>query len=174
MNKKTSTSRTVVVPFQAADQKGEHDGKDHEAPSHEEIITLFSDWSAERYENEREGLSKKWGMPLRALDRIFTASRVRWRYKQEKQRKPGSKERIVDPPSQPVPNARLFLSVNYGHAERCLLIHQGGTFYSWDGTCWPTAEDRLLRSQLYAVFEHAKIYSLLGYLAVRADGTQGR
>jgi putative DNA primase/helicase len=56
-----------------------------------------------------------------------------------------------------MPNARLFLEEEYCHEERLLLIHQGGQFYRWDGTCWPALEDPILRSELYRFFE-SKLY----------------
>jgi putative DNA primase/helicase len=52
-----------------------------------------------------------------------------------------------------MPNARRFLDAEYWHEDRCLLIHQGGQFYRWDGTCWPAIEDPILRSELYKWFE---------------------
>lgn len=61
----------------------------------------------------------------------------------------------VHPPSQPMPNARLFLADRYGHPERPLLICQGGAFFAWDGTCWPQAEEATLRRDLYELFEGA-------------------
>jgi putative DNA primase/helicase len=60
---------------------------------------------------------------------------------------------LVEPPGEPMPNARLFLEQEYWHKDRLLLIHQGGQFYRWDGTCWPALEDPILRSQLYKFFE---------------------
>jgi len=59
----------------------------------------------------------------------------------------------VRPPGEPMPNARLFLTHEYGHRQRCLLIYQGGQFYRWNGTCWPTVEDGTIRAQLYTWFE---------------------
>ena len=59
----------------------------------------------------------------------------------------------VSPPGEPMPNARRFLQSQFGHSDRVLLIHQGGQFYRWDGACWPTIEDPILRSELYKWFE---------------------
>jgi putative DNA primase/helicase len=59
----------------------------------------------------------------------------------------------VSPPGQPMPNVRRFLAAKYHHAEHQLLVHQGGQFYIYDGTCWPPIEDALLRSNLYRWFE---------------------
>jgi putative DNA primase/helicase len=60
---------------------------------------------------------------------------------------------LVNPPGEPMPNARRFLRSEHGHEEHCLLIQQGGQFYRWDGTCWPTLEDPILKSELYKWFE---------------------
>jgi putative DNA primase/helicase len=59
----------------------------------------------------------------------------------------------VETPAQPMPNARRFMDAEFGHGERQLLIHQGGMFYRWNGTCWPTVEDAELRARLYKWFE---------------------
>jgi putative DNA primase/helicase len=59
----------------------------------------------------------------------------------------------VSPPGEPMPNARRFLAAHFHHAERVRLVHQGGQFYAWGGTCWPTVEDPILRSRLYRWFE---------------------
>ena len=54
-----------------------------------------------------------------------------------------------------MPNSRLFTKAAFDHAERPLLIHQGGSFYDWDGTCWPELDEATLRTQQYTYFEHA-------------------
>ena len=59
----------------------------------------------------------------------------------------------VSPPGQPMPNVRRFLAAKYHHADHQLLVHQGGQFYAYDGTCWPSIEDAILRSSLYRWFE---------------------
>lgn len=58
----------------------------------------------------------------------------------------------VDPPGQPLPNARRFVHAEYGHPERDLLTHQGGAFYGWSGTCWPTVDHAEIRAALYQYF----------------------
>lgn len=63
----------------------------------------------------------------------------------------------VDPSGQPLPNARRFADAEYYHQERRRLVHQGGMFYGWDGTCWPPIDDAELRSRLYRWFD-AKTY----------------
>jgi putative DNA primase/helicase len=65
----------------------------------------------------------------------------------------GHADNLVRPPGDPMPNARAFLANKYGHADRTLLIHQGGQFYHWNGTCWPALEEPVLRSELYGYFE---------------------
>jgi hypothetical protein len=58
-------------------------------------------------------------------------------------------DEVVSSPGHPMPNVRRFLAAEYAHPEHCLLLHQGGQFYRWNGTCWPALEDRILRSRLY-------------------------
>ena len=70
----------------------------------------------------------------------------------------GQPDNLVRPPGEPMPNARAFLASKYGHADRLLLIQQGGQFYRWDGTCWPAIDDPMLRAELYKWFE-GKSYS---------------
>jgi putative DNA primase/helicase len=63
------------------------------------------------------------------------------------------KDLEVLPPGEPMPNVRRFLADQLHHPEHVLLVHQGGQFYQWDGTCWPAIEDAILRSRLYRWFE---------------------
>lgn len=65
----------------------------------------------------------------------------------------------VDPPGQPLPNARRFVQSEFNHPERQLLVHQGGQFYGWDGTCWPDIDDADLRARLYKWFDD-KTYTI--------------
>jgi putative DNA primase/helicase len=58
-------------------------------------------------------------------------------------------------PGQPMPNVRLFIESEFYHEERELLVHQGGQFYRWGGTCWPALEDPVLRARLYRWFDKA-------------------
>jgi hypothetical protein len=58
----------------------------------------------------------------------------------------GVDDRIVDPPGHPLPNARVFIKAEFTNPERPLLVHQGGMFYRWDGTCWPHVDDADLRA----------------------------
>jgi putative DNA primase/helicase len=71
---------------------------------------------------------------------------------------------LVSPPGEPMPNIRLFLADKYNHEERDKLIHQGGQFYHWDGTCWPTVEDAALVSAIYKWFEHKSFENEKGEL----------
>lgn len=66
-------------------------------------------------------------------------------------------ENEVDAPSEPMRNAERFLAAEYHHDDHPRLVHQGGQFYRWDGTCWPPVEDRDLRAALYKYFNH-KVY----------------
>src|SRR5262245_8720400 len=95
-------------------------------------------------------------VPLNEITRREIASKEAEAAKHQTERGVGV---LVSPPGEPMPNARLFLKHDYGHAERCLLIHQGGQFYRWDGTCWPSVEDPILRSELYRWFEDKKCAS---------------
>lgn len=61
---------------------------------------------------------------------------------------------VCEPPSRPYGNAQIFQKVRYSHPEHPLLAHQGGEWYRWDGTCWPTFDQGKLRAELYDFFEH--------------------
>ena len=73
-------------------------------------------------------------------------------------------DQIVNPPGEPMPNSRRFVATEFSHPERPLIVHQGGMFYSWDGTCWPAVEDAELRAQLYEHFETATYFDPKGDL----------
>lgn len=62
---------------------------------------------------------------------------------------------VVKAPGEPMPNARLFVDSRFNHPVRSLLVFQGGEFYGWNGTCWPSIEDGHLRAQIYEHFENA-------------------
>lgn len=62
---------------------------------------------------------------------------------------------MVNPPGEPMPNARRFVDSEFHHVERPLLIHQGGMFFAWNGMCWPELDDSDLRASLYKHFEDA-------------------
>ena len=71
---------------------------------------------------------------------------------------------LVLPPGEPMPNVRLFLEVLYAHQERCLLTHQGGQFYVWNGKCWAPLEDPILAADLYKWFEDKMYITASGKL----------
>jgi putative DNA primase/helicase len=56
---------------------------------------------------------------------------------------------LVDPPTDPMPNARRVLKSEFAHPDHALLVHHGGIFFAWSGTCWPAMEDDALRARLY-------------------------
>jgi hypothetical protein len=61
------------------------------------------------------------------------------------------------PPGRPYANAKLFLQARYSHPEHQLLVHQGGEWYRWDGSCWPVFDQGQLRAKLYEYFEPVSI-----------------
>ena len=63
--------------------------------------------------------------------------------------------RVVEPPSDPMPNARAFVQDHYRHDEHARLVHHGGVFKHWTGDCWPELDDRALRAAMYTHFEGA-------------------
>jgi putative DNA primase/helicase len=64
--------------------------------------------------------------------------------------------RIVPAPGDPMAVARMFLAeYNGGNDESSLLRHHRGEFYAWDERCWPPAEERRLRAELYCWLESA-------------------
>jgi putative DNA primase/helicase len=67
---------------------------------------------------------------------------------------PGS-ELVLPAPSAPLAVARHFLEAVAFEGDQHLLRSHRGTFYRWDGTCWPELEDRALRAELYVYLEHA-------------------
>jgi putative DNA primase/helicase len=64
-------------------------------------------------------------------------------------------QHLCEPPGRPYGNAKLFLEARYSHLEHPLLVHQGGEWYRWDGTCWPVFDQGQLRTELYEFFEDA-------------------
>jgi putative DNA primase/helicase len=61
---------------------------------------------------------------------------------------------MVHPPGEPLRNARRFVRDEYRHATRPLLVRQGGEWYAYNGTCWPTLDEGELRARLYRYFEN--------------------
>jgi putative DNA primase/helicase len=67
--------------------------------------------------------------------------------------------RVVPPPGNPMAVARQFVGERYTGTEDVSLIrHHRGDFYIWNGQCWPEAEDRKVRSELYRWLELAHYY----------------
>jgi putative DNA primase/helicase len=66
---------------------------------------------------------------------------------------------VVPAPSNPMAVARQFLAERYTGAA--LLLHHRGSFYIWDGRCWPEAEDRSVRASLYRWVEHAMYWKVV-------------
>jgi putative DNA primase/helicase len=62
---------------------------------------------------------------------------------------------IVPAPGDPMAVARMFLAEYNGGEAISRLRHHRGEFYAWDGRCWPPAEERRLRSDLYRWLESA-------------------
>ncbi len=56
----------------------------------------------------------------------------------------------------PMPNARRFVADRYNHPEHERLVHHGGAFKHWDGTCWPECDDLALRAAMYRYFDGAQ------------------
>ncbi len=68
--------------------------------------------------------------------------------------------RIVSAPGDPLPNAEQFIGDLYAHDEHDRLVHHGGQFEAWSGSCWPELEDAALRSRLYAYFKDAQYFGI--------------
>jgi putative DNA primase/helicase len=60
---------------------------------------------------------------------------------------------IVAAPSDPMAVARAFVASRYERGREQHLRHYRGVFHSYDGACWPEAEERAIRSALYAWLE---------------------
>jgi putative DNA primase/helicase len=63
---------------------------------------------------------------------------------------------IVAPPSDPMPNARTFVSAKYTENESVRLLFNGADFHAWSGTHWPEFKPAELRAALYSFFSDAK------------------
>ncbi len=65
-------------------------------------------------------------------------------------------------------NARLFHSVEHRVDGNTLLVFHNGQFRRWNGLCWPTLDEEVLRAEIRRFFEHA-------YFMVRGgDGLERR
>jgi putative DNA primase/helicase len=82
-------------------------------------------------------------------------------HKQQKQRAEALRvvakngARHLPAPSNPMACAREFVASEFAHAERELIVEQGGQFYSWDGTAWPALDDKDVRTKAYCFTETA-------------------
>jgi hypothetical protein len=68
----------------------------------------------------------------------------------------GRRVRQCAPPSAPYDNARLFVEARYDHPEHARLVHQGGEWFAWSGSCWPVRDHGHLRAQVYRFFERCQ------------------
>jgi putative DNA primase/helicase len=65
----------------------------------------------------------------------------------------------VAPPGDPMAVARQFLEERFPDANGLpLLVHHRGGFYAWTGTCWPEAEERRIKADLYRWLERASYW----------------
>jgi putative DNA primase/helicase len=62
---------------------------------------------------------------------------------------------IVPAPSNPMAVARQFVAERYTLNGRELVLHHRGDFHTFDGRCWPEAESRTIRAELYRWLEDA-------------------
>lgn len=99
------------------------------------------------------------GSEVHGMDEMDKIVRLQDRFDEQRQFE-------VEPPGHPLPNARRFVESEFSHSERDLLLHQGGQFYGWNGSCWPPIDDAELRARLYEWFDVRE------YLHETADGTQ--
>jgi putative DNA primase/helicase len=68
-------------------------------------------------------------------------------------------ELVVAPPGDPMAVARQFVEARFadGAGAPLLLYHRGG-FHGWSGTCWPEAEERRMRADVYRWLERASYW----------------
>jgi putative DNA primase/helicase len=66
-------------------------------------------------------------------------------------------ELVVAPPGDPMAVARQFVDEKFTgpDLESPLLVHHRGGFHAWTGTCWPEAEERRIKADLYRWLERA-------------------
>jgi putative DNA primase/helicase len=70
-------------------------------------------------------------------------------------------ERVVASPNNPMAVARQFVLEHYtGAGDQPLIRHHRGDFYLWNGRCWPEAEDRKVRAELYRWAEPASYWKV--------------
>jgi putative DNA primase/helicase len=82
---------------------------------------------------------------------------------------------VVPAPGNPMAVARQFVAQRYTGTEDVLLIrHHRGDFYLWNWRCWPEAEDRKVKAELYRWLEPAHYYkkTKAGYELVPFEPTR--
>jgi putative DNA primase/helicase len=62
---------------------------------------------------------------------------------------------VLSSPSDPMAVAREYVAQHYTRDDVLLLRRQSGSFYAYDGTCWPELDDADLRSRVYKWTEAA-------------------
>lgn len=60
-------------------------------------------------------------------------------------------------PGAPLTNARKFMLGSFTRAGRRIIHHQGGAFYSWNGSHYPMSDLNDLRANLYQFLEKCRI-----------------
>jgi putative DNA primase/helicase len=73
--------------------------------------------------------------------------------------KPLAEQYEVPAPGDPMAVARQFLEERHTDAAGApLLVYHRGNFHSWSGACWPEAEERRLKADLYRWLERASYW----------------
>ena len=62
---------------------------------------------------------------------------------------------IVLDPAAPLPSAKHFFDLQYTRNGTPTLHHQAGQFYTWNGSCFPVADELSIRAEVYAFLEKA-------------------
>jgi putative DNA primase/helicase len=63
---------------------------------------------------------------------------------------------VIPAPGDPMGVARAFVGDRYTGGGRILLRHYRGSFHVYDGRCWPEAEERRVRAEVWAFLEEAE------------------
>src|SRR5688572_4155054 len=66
---------------------------------------------------------------------------------------------LVNPPDQPMANARLLLTQVFSGQDSQLLVHHGQVFRRWIGTHWPTVENGEIDSIVWKWLEDAEYFA---------------
>src|SRR5262245_30761471 len=68
---------------------------------------------------------------------------------------------VVAPPGDPMAVARQFVEAQFTDADGAqLLLHHRGGFHASTGTCWPEAEERRIRADVYRWLERASYWKV--------------